>query len=875
MSIPVEDQAFLAQFAQKNKQSSQPSLLDFAKANNLLVTAGFAHGGHNPGSKHYQGDAQHPGAIDVDYKGVDLANLRKLAAQQGYQVSDERTKTNPAWTGPHYHIQQATGPTQRVYQSPNNAKANIPAEDHAFLAQFASGSLPESTTPDIKTPSIYANDGDTLPDILVKGPPDLSAQIKGIQSMTVPDLQLPQAAQPVSTDSLANTSSSLLNRPRPQTPPTPGVIEGLGNIARQVGGGLQQGAQSVFNAVTHPGDLLQQGAQTVQNEAQHTQSPLDVIGGFAGGAAKGVADVGNSVYDLKGSLEDAYNNRQHTPGWIIPTGALEQYLQNKGASSFIGGLAPWAAAEVLSGGEASIPLAARLAKSAGTGAAFGAFAQPGDLGQRAKSAIEMGAAGLGLGAAGEAFGAVAKRLFPEKVPANATPEQIKTILTPEEQALIDKHLTQNPDLSLTGDEVQALRTGFKERGGEITGAPPKGNLDAQILGPDGRPVASQSDRLKSSFETALERSKVPDLGQSAPQIEIPGESRPVGDLAQPGEPLINTASDLAREKSTEGIIKPGDLAKPEPGKMLEFPGKTTQPAEPLQIVGPSGRPIERPVVAEKSSPFGDKDIASILAPEQAPEAVKTEVAAKGGQLINIADAQQFVRKYMPQQLQHLLNIVQAARQDQTANVSHKPLSAGGQIENAREISPVAIEKRTIAPRTEVNNLRKEFSPAGDGVNANFAAIRDNLVQRLNKAGVKVNAKQQNVEGVPQRTAVARLNSMAQMLPEHERTHIYVYDHNFGETARGQAHGVRRLDRITDSSLTGNKQNLPSGTEYHNQIAPTFKALDDVMSAPDVPDAVKKAIKQLGEGKITKQGHTSLRTMLMDLPKEVVQKLCRL
>lgn len=76
--------------------------LDYLKqaAKDLGLTITSTTGGkHNPGSRHYTGEA-----IDIDHRNVTADKLAALRAR-GISVFDERQKTNPAWSGAHYHLQ--------------------------------------------------------------------------------------------------------------------------------------------------------------------------------------------------------------------------------------------------------------------------------------------------------------------------------------------------------------------------------------------------------------------------------------------------------------------------------------------------------------------------------------------------------------------------------------------------------------------------------------------------------------------------------------------------------------------------------------------------------------------------------------------------
>ena len=91
----------------KRATSYDSNLLNFAKEQGLRLvgdskTGRVPTGGHNQGSKHYTGQA-----IDVDYNGVNVAELSRVASARGFKVRDERTrpKDQKVWGGPHLHIE--------------------------------------------------------------------------------------------------------------------------------------------------------------------------------------------------------------------------------------------------------------------------------------------------------------------------------------------------------------------------------------------------------------------------------------------------------------------------------------------------------------------------------------------------------------------------------------------------------------------------------------------------------------------------------------------------------------------------------------------------------------------------------------------------
>jgi hypothetical protein len=223
---------------------------------------------------------------------------------------------------------------------------------------------------------------------------------------------------------------------------------------------------------------------------------------------------------------------------------------------------------------------------------------------------------------------------------------------------------------------------------------------------------------------------------------------------------------------------------------------------------------------------------------------------------SLADARQFLQKHQPEAVPHFDNLLAAAKQNQTVTMDHAPLDKGGRVTNSREVSPVDFVKMKIKGSTEVGHLLKQHSPETGA--PNYAAVRDNLIQRLAAAGEKVSGKESAIDGSP---LVARrnLNAMANRLPAHELTHVYLMDHNMGDTTRGDSYGFRRLDRITDTSLTGKTQAIPKANANQNRIKPAYDAMREVASRPETPPSVQKAINDLSKGgKTTRKGYADMR-----------------
>lgn len=366
-------------------------------------------------------------------------------------------------------------------------------------------------------------------------------------------------------------------------------------------------------------------------------------------------------------------------------------------------------------------------------------------------------------------------------------------------------------------------------------------------------LMSGTKPLRSSVDIAMERSF---------------ESKPKDLMSDTSNMQKMHITEKPVESSRELFSKPVDRSAE-----LEIPGQKPK-VEKLEILGPNGKPLSPPQSSKPASDVshsftsdaGNGEIEHVNPAKPRTAEIEQAAAEHGSQLMSIAEAQEFIRKHQPDQMQHLLNVIEAGKNNQTISVEHSPLEEGGRVINSREVSPVDIAKRTIKPQTEVSNLRKEY---GDD-----AAVRDNLVQRLRKAGIDVTAQEQNITGLPRRSVSTRLNKLAAKLPDENRTHVYIVDHNLNTTAREGSYGFRRLDRIQKSSLTGNAQNLPAGPEYTNKIAPAFEAIQKIVSMDGAPPEMQRIIKQMASGKVSKNSIKDLREVLRTASKEVVEALCK-
>lgn len=90
-------------------RGSWPELAFQAAMMGFTVTARNEQAGHNPGSRHYVGEA-----IDVRTAGktnAEVTEFVKFMRGQGYVVLDERVRPpgQAVWSGPHVHVETTRG----------------------------------------------------------------------------------------------------------------------------------------------------------------------------------------------------------------------------------------------------------------------------------------------------------------------------------------------------------------------------------------------------------------------------------------------------------------------------------------------------------------------------------------------------------------------------------------------------------------------------------------------------------------------------------------------------------------------------------------------------------------------------------------------
>lgn len=873
----TEDQETLRQA--RTPARPDRSLLSFANENKLRVTSGFSKGGHNRGSKHYQGDELHPGAVDI--ASMTPAQI-KLAQAQGYRVVDEtrRPKGQAVWTGPHYHLEVANTPAGPVAIT----KPNVPTPS----AQVGRVQMPDLGRP-LGRP-FTTNDQGTL----VRANENKQDIGKAVQKANAPisqgikDRQVSRVSvqdfEPEDQEQVADIVARL-RKPAPKPViPLQAIQEPETSFMGDLAAGATFGATAgrVDNPRGHGvgnfigeslGPLLPTGLGALAGTA--IGGP---IGGIIGGAGAGGATFAG--------IEEA---RQRAAGQTPDIGkiALEGGI---GAVS--------SALPILRGGRLATQIAKNAALSGGI-EGLGSVARQSMDGKGIDLGRTLSDAGQGAvfgGALGAVFGKVHAK-HPEiaaKLEANEPLQpnelaKVKQILDPaelqqlqeswrsrtvgetpkietgpfnEQDALDD--ILNKPGVEQVSDsgvlaaremgkrEVPTIEPGRALPEGQAIELGKPGVRSSSILDPQtGKPFEPETTYLRSSKDIALEKAQ--QVGRDSGVILSPER-----DLGRPGgPPSPRPAIDLGRpvEGSRPGILDPQGRAIGEAPRDVSL----TEPMpEARPLLDAQGRELGRPTAQPQE--LGRPDTTSAIAPEAdtftpqgaTPEQTSTlrqeleqQVQQRGGQLMKIADAEQFMRGRSGQQ--HGLNFLEAGRNNQQIDISYTPLGEGRANTKTRTISPFGIERRVIKPGTELNNLKRQFG--------SYAAVRDHLIQKAREAGQTVNAGSITTKPASLKAAIERLGM---------NEHVYLHSHNFGETTVGTGKSERgyRLDTITDSSLTGQKANIPVGA-YQNEIAPALQALDQLASLEGAPPLFKRAVTQIQKGEISSKTVKELKAALSD------------
>ena len=585
MSTLADIQAMLDGVKPKQAPANPYTLLSLAKDQGLRVTSGFSKGtGHNTGSKHYQGSATNPGAIDVDHRGVDLANLQKAAATHNMRVVDERTRPagQAVWGGPHYHIEYLNTPQgpqpvavtspqtapvapydlanlQRVIQT--DASGNVVANPNFQLGTVDMGALQQSVDAYTKVdpvalPEQSSNSSNSS---------DVASEFKGVQ------------------DLLTEVDKRLASQPKvaaPQAPATPlpehNFLTDLGaHFTNAVGGyqndkAIREGGSGVGSFIGDMGgglvNVLSRGAVGAGLGAGVGAIAGAGVGaipgagaGFTGGSIAGAIEAG-TAQDLQAQRLES--KAKPNAGRALTVGAIQGALQS-----------------IPIVGKATSPFVTRLAQNAalqGGGAALGSLgtqaAEQGTLIPRVD--WRRVGAETALGAGGGAAQVAGERILKGKGKA----EDPKT-----------KRYTVWDDIDNAKKDYQAARS-------EVI------QLDKQINKQYGSVDAFQqkADLLEQKYQKRSltqpefkEYSKVKDLAAKRVELDMAAKdaSRAMVDMATP-----QRRADVVRQELNTPEPQPVDMANLKPEQttanaqdLADAFSQRLKPQEPGQIVDPTVR----------------------------------------------------------------------------------------------------------------------------------------------------------------------------------------------------------------------------------------------------------------------------------------------
>lgn len=881
----------------------------------------------------------HPGVNPMDpvaslnYAAGMMANGIRRYGNVERALSAYNSGNPDAYQNPNF----AKGETYNYVRSILN-KAGQPSTSGSNVPTAQSEPIPDLPQPNLQPgqmvapiPGVLLN-GSPLP-----APTPLSKQANAFNqnllqqaSQPAPPVQLPQPVNEAAIrQQAAHLAQSAAPVGLPQAPQNPDLLHGLGNV-------LNAGVDYAKGIVHQVGQIPEALGAEAQQFAQDPAAALKAYLATGAGVVQGGRDLLQLPADLSSGVANAYLGHQaFQPLYNLPSikdipgvgQPLAQMMQDHPVFSTTGNLVGQSlGAEGLNllRGQHATPVeapapdvtTAQLKPAESTAnadaltRAFQERTRPTETPQiqlpgRSSSADLLAPSGEPLNAPRD-VNLVKGNALPEGRPEQPLPgDLIPAAKSAQESADVFSHQDQNRQVAqqLLNDASQTRSSAetdlFKAAGvedpleaqrtigqrileqqkrveaGDTLSQPEGAQLHEDMTVLDRVLQSREQERLaQQMFDQEHKLTSRSELPESKPESTLPT-------LNQPSD-LLRSSRDMAMERagSLEGDLlskprsndllqfkpkEPSDLILPnrEPGKVLEFPGKQ----EPQQILGPSGKPLVSSTPEAGAPSIPAEGVEHTINPQKPVTQEMLDAAQSAKQaLMTVADAERHIKQYAPEQMKHFLNTLEAAKNNQTLDVTHAPLNEGGRVVNQREVNPVAFAKQTITARTEVSNLRKQFE--GD-----LSKVRDNLVQRLNEAGVKVNAADQQLKG--NRGDITRLNALAEKLPPEKLTHVYVMDHNLGETARAEgSYGFRRMDRIQDSNLTGKAQELPLGTENGNQIAPAFRAFREFANSPEAPTSLKRVSRQIDSGNISRQSLKDLQQAYRDLSPEKLLELCK-
>lgn len=891
------------------------------------ISAGYADIGHSngKGGEHVKG-----GVFDIGLSGRtsrDSQKLKELLDSQGVSYLEEGRGTGN-W---HLHVRGKGGaPKAAQQQSSSPAYPSSPR-----TAEFNIPEIPQGAK------VVPVNIGMGLP-----SPQQAqAANAARTKELTPPSLQTPKAppAQAPASEGMGKTPPAEVvewaRKLQANKPKTPGFLDAAGQYlqgaANQVGKGIQTSFNNRVDLAQNPD--FKRGL-LMMPQVQLNAGALSEAANLVNGVLQLPADIGNATGI---GLKPGQKYAPLIPN--IPTGGLEEITGLDPVLSTAGRAAPYVFGETgLAGAVGTTARGAKLLKtidssaklralsSAGVNAAEGFLAAPGEGGMNQRL-INAGVGGVIGGGAQYGLDALTGKLkpLPEAAP---NPQPVKTF---NSQADIIRNLAnldnatkvreigeqvQSP-AALRPDEMTAnpaeLTQSFKERGAEVPGAQPKGNLDAQVVDAQGNPIQSpEGGAFKTPYEIALERTKTAEVPTPAPSSLLDAQGRPTNARELDAPTNTNTPEPKQSPDSPAAAISPGarEVGAPQildangqpirgagVTRELEIPGQPKPADAPLEVPS-SGKPsnvrelptgstsaVDAPKTTEGTAPAaGQPNGNTIIRPSggtvytQGREASNVEQLAQAlenqSQIVELEAAKKLLAEkkaagmLSPEEFQKQTDVLnlfeEAGRTGKTFNAMRREIQEGegtvsrelgkSEVKTREGLSPFAITVRSRKPATEVSNMVKRLGSA--------EAARDSLRQMAGKYGITPTT----VGRTPKANAV----KIAEQIAAHpkgrlEFSDIYLNAHNFKsggvKTATDAPRGYP-LRTIEGANIGTETASIPQGALNQNAIAAQFDALDKLRNSPDVTPEVKQIVTKVTDN--TNASFKDIRKMRESVKKHL-------
>lgn len=279
-------------------------LLKWVADNGLKLTGGYRTPERNrevggvPNSYHTRGDAQHPGAVDIDHRGVDLAWLR-AHVPPGYEVIDERGKKG----APHFHIEPGNS-NILAQAAPKKNAPRLYFDD----PKHQQGLQPVSAPP--KPPASPFPTRDNVQNILKQADDVLAQMRQGKPAQTI------QNPYPQTSGTLSRTASPAYNRTEYSKPSTMNPIQSA-----------WQGFQQPFNPYASTPEGFSGAAGEFAGRAA-----LPVLAGLSGGGIPLIAAAGAAT----GAIREDSRQRRYNEAPDLGKIGLSASTESLVAAPFLG-----------------------------------------------------------------------------------------------------------------------------------------------------------------------------------------------------------------------------------------------------------------------------------------------------------------------------------------------------------------------------------------------------------------------------------------------------------------------------------------------------------------------------------------------------------